>query len=219
MNDEAEPGPKNYEDLSEDEKLAAFDAIKKALAKSASSRELPSIKQIVRLAKRAVSSAVNLDTKFRRLSYAINRIEYLKLITRAEFDKRLTAKAIDDPEVFYEYLDEADHAIIQLSLQVEKLGISAAENKASPPTARSKPEGKSSGITGSVPKAEAAPIADGYLDKKEAAAFLRISLRTLGYRMKEPGFPIHRHNGRRPLFKKSELETWASKTSRSSKAP
>jgi predicted DNA-binding transcriptional regulator AlpA len=70
-----------------------------------------------------------------------------------------------------------------------------------------------------VPKAEVAPIEDGYLDKNEAAAFLRISLRTLGYRMKEPGFPIHRHNGRRPLFKKSELEAWASKGDKSGRVP
>ena len=52
--------PKDRLELTEEEKVAAFEKIKAALAKSGATRELPSIKQIVKLAKRAVSSAFNL---------------------------------------------------------------------------------------------------------------------------------------------------------------
>jgi len=200
--------PKDRLELTEEEKVAAFEKIKAALAKSSATRELPSIKQIVKLAKRAVSSAVNLDTKSRRIVYAIRRIEYIKETTRAEFDRRREAEAIDDPEVYYKYLEEADRAIGALSLQIEKLGISATESKTTPSTTMVKPTGKTKAIPAVVPKAVADPINDGFIDKNLAAAYLGISLRALGYRMKEPTFPIHRHNGRRPLFKKSELDAW-----------
>jgi hypothetical protein len=209
MSEDTEPNPKNSLEQTDDEKRATFDSIKAALARKAAKRELPSIKQIVKIAKRSVSSTIDLDTKSRRLAYAIRRIEFIKQFTRVEFDKRLKAGDIDDPEVFYDYIEEANLAISSLSLQIEKLGIAALATQASPQTELIKHPMKSKASPSTPTKVVANPVADVFIDKKQAASYLGISLRTLGYRMKEPGFPVHHHNGRRPLFKKNELDAWA----------
>ncbi len=215
------PSPERKE-LTEEQARAAMDKIRLAL-RQGMGRQLPSVPSLVKKARHAAKNAASPRIKIGYLSHAIKRLKFHRDKVQALYMSNVTTSTdIDDLEYLSAYMAAANEAIRSLALLVERIQLelearedsktiaispAAPKGKSSPygPTAKTKPSSSES------VKATADSKDDEYLTKQEAADYLRFSLRTLGYKMEEPGFPIHWHNGRDPRFKKSELDAWSAK--------
>jgi hypothetical protein len=196
-----------WSNLTKAEKAAEFKKIHDAFEASGRKRDLPSISQVLKQAKRAAATAHQSETKIRRLQFYIHRLEVIIEKTSIEFEKRLKEGAIDDPNVFYNYLDEARLAARTLTLKVEELSI---PTETPPPGNASVPDPSPvsrSTRSHSTDDSGSEVIAEGFIDKKQAAAHLKISARSLSNYLHFPDFPAYRTD-RRLKFKKSELDAW-----------
>ena len=220
------PSPERKE-LTEEQAHAAMDKIRLAL-RQGMGRQLPSVPSLVKKAKHAAKNAASPRIKISYLSYAIKRLEFHRDKVQALYTSNVaTSTDIDDLDYLSAYMAAANEAIRSLALLVERiqLELEAREDSKTVAISHAIPKGKgppSRHTAKAKPSSSEAvraiddPVSDDYITKEEAKDYLRISLRTLGYKMEEPGFPIHWHNGRDPRFKKSELDAWSAKQTKPS---
>jgi len=210
------PSPERKE-LTEEQACAAMDKIRLAL-RQGMGRQLPSVPSLVKKAKHAAKNAASPRIKIGYLSHAIKRLEFHRDKVQALYTSNVaTSTDIDDLEYLSAYMAEANEAIRGLALLIERIQLeleARADSKAiavshAAPKGKGSPSRHTTKAKPSSSEAIDAPVSDDYITKEEAKDYLRISLRTLGNKMKEPGFPIHWHNGRRPSFKRSELDAYS----------
>lgn len=206
MTNDAEHQPE-WTRLNEAEQ-AANAAIIKALKSDRGKRELPSIRQILKQARRATASAAKPATKIARLRYYAKRLDYIIQITSAEFEKRLAEGAIDEPESFQQYLEEARRGIVSLNLQIEKASLPVEEPR---PRQAGAKEGESSFGTSRPAIVNPAPMSgrEPLVSIAQVAAYLGISKRTFSTLRKDhPNLPVHMVGERGKRFLLSEVDTW-----------
>jgi hypothetical protein len=213
------PSPERQE-LTKEQARDAMEKIRLALRQGAG-KPLPSIPSLVKKARHAAKNAASPKVKIGYLAHAIKRLEFHRDKVLALYASNVsTSTDIDDLEYLSTYIAEANEAIRGLALVIERMQLDLEAHEDTEATALAQTSSKGKGLpsrpttntrpsSSAVAKETVDPVPEGFIDKQQAAAHLGFSLRTLGNKMKEPDFPIHRHNGRRPLFKRSELDAYA----------
>lgn len=192
-NDYFGPAPEKAPPETEEEKVAAFRAIK---AKLAAADPAADINRIVRGAQKKANEAKTTPTKVRHLGLGIGDLELLKkdyLADHPEGDRQVGSEeyfaAID-------FTDAADRAIAHLRQTIERLELEAEEESIPDP----------------APEQVQAPPTDAsaYPDQmiaEEAALYIRRSKDTV-YRYAREGKLPAQWIDTHPLFAKKDMDEW-----------
>jgi excisionase family DNA binding protein len=164
---------------------------------------LPDIRRIARKAEASASRVATPEAKARHLGFAIAEIDRVIRKASSRFHELEAGRDVDDPEVFWNYVDEAQQTRDTLSLKIEKLKF-AAEHDATAASAAAIAEE----LVPALPAGILQPAIPGdNMNVEEVAAYLRVSVSTVYHRSSSGSIPVNRI-GSRLVFRKSEINTW-----------
>jgi excisionase family DNA binding protein len=190
------PAPEKPAPETEEEKVAAFKAIK---AKLAATDPLADINHIVRRAQKQVDGAKTIPTKAKHLGLALGDLEILKEEYKA--NHTISDFPIGSEEYFaaIDFIDAADIAIARMRQDIARLELEA-ENADSPEPTEDAVE--------SPTEAEAQQFPE-QMDAEEVARYLHRSKDVIYRYAREGRIPtiwIDTH----PLFSKKDIDEWLS---------
>jgi excisionase family DNA binding protein len=193
-------GPRPENKLTPPQLAVCFQELKER----ASRRErLPDIRCIAHKAEAAASRVATAEAKARHLGFACAEIDHVIRKTSSRFHELEAARDVDDPEVFWNYVDEAQQTRDALSLKIEKLRI-ATEHEATSTCAVA----IAGEPTPAQPTGTKQPTMSGdNMNVEEVAAYLRVSVSTVYHRSASGSIPVNRI-GTRLVFRKSEIAAW-----------
>lgn len=194
-NDYFGPPAKKAPPETEEEKVAAFKAIK---AKLAAADPAASINRVLRRGQKAADEAITLPAKVRHLMLAHDEIELLKKDEVARTPHAELQVDSDEYVAFMAFTDEADRAMARLRLTIAQLELEG-EKASVPEPATTTPEPK-----GSPVEVSAAP---DQMNAEQLAQYIHRS-KDVVYRYaregKIPTIWIDTH----PLFSKKAIDEW-----------
>ena len=170
----------------------------------ASRRErLPNIPRIARKADASASRVATAEAKARHLGLAVAEIDRVIREVTTKYHELEAASNIDDPEVFWSYIDKARQTHDSLGLKIEKLMLVGEHDPAAASTAT---------IAGKLAQAQPASIQQPVIQQdnmnaEEVAAYLRVSVSTVYHRSASGSIPVSRI-GSRLVFRRSEIAAW-----------
>lgn len=170
----------------------------------ASRRErLPDIRRIARKAEASASRVATPEAKTRHLGFAIAEIDRIIRKAASRFHELEAARDVDDPEVFWNYIDEAQLTRESFGLKIERIMLAIEHDRASSSAAT---------VTGKPTLAQSESIQQpavpgDNMNVEEVAAYLRVSISTVYHRSASGSIPVSRI-GSRLVFRRSEIAAW-----------
>ncbi|MEI6388683.1 MAG: helix-turn-helix domain-containing protein [Spirochaetota bacterium] len=160
---------------------------------------LPDFRRLVRRAEAKVAKTKTAMSKLRHLNYAIAELDLLRREAFATFRSLEAAGAIDDPVVFWDYIESLDHAGVSLLHQTESLALDLE--------GQSMPEQASDAALHGEVEVLRQPHGSEIMDVDEVSAYLNVSKSTVYHLSAAGNIPVSRI-GARLAFMKANIDEW-----------
>jgi excisionase family DNA binding protein len=201
MHDYFGPEPEHRIKLTPPQLVAYFQALKQ---RAAPRERLPDISRLAHRAEASASRVTTVEAKARHLGLAVSEIDLIVCDVTARFRELEAAGNVDDPDVFWDYVEQAQRTRDSLALKIESLIL--ASDHCTPTT--SPAATVAAGLVPAIPAtSQQSAIPKDCMNIRELAAYLRVSISTVYHRSASGRIPVNRI-GTRLVFRRAEVEAW-----------
>lgn len=187
-------------ELSDEQKRVCFQTL---LRNCGPSEQPEDIKKIKRKAEIAASKTKVNSEKVRLFELALKEIDLATRKAQTKYRQLQAEAALDDPEPFWNYFDEAKLAYDALVIEIESLALKKDDKESITEVLD-----ESSGIGISSRADSAIPVhGRDYMNTREVARYLNVSISTIYHLTANDEIPVKRI-GTRLVFQKEAIDAW-----------